>query len=109
MGFAFCQTGQNGEQQFALHLSGIDILFFKENVDSHTAELTDSLNALHRVSGKSANGLHNDIIDLAFTSKFIFVVASHVISPVRGAKNFYFIADSSFPIEWEIKKPHDNS
>ena len=81
MGFTLCQTGQNRKQQFALHLSGVNILFFEENVDSHTAKSADGLNALHCVAGKAADGLHNDII-ANFPGIVILNLISYIIKLV---------------------------
>ena len=72
LAFLLGQRGHDRQQHLTLGIHRIDGLLLKENGDVHILELSDILQAVQRVTGKSANRLGDDHVD-------IFGVAWHFL------------------------------
>ena len=63
--FLLCQARHNGKQHLTLGIHGVDVLFFKENRDVLLLQFPDILQTIQGVSGKPADGLGNDHINVS--------------------------------------------
>ena len=63
-GLALRKAAQNGKHQLTFHFAGIQVFFLKIDVNSQVYQLSDQFQAVHRVSGKPADGLRDNEIDL---------------------------------------------
>lgn len=62
--FFLRQGGHDGQQQLAFAIKGPDILFLEEDLHVMFFELTNGCQRVDRVSGKPADGLGDDQVDL---------------------------------------------
>ena len=53
--FFLCQAGHNRQQQFALAVKGVDVLFFEVDFHAFFFQLADGNQAVDRVSGEAAD------------------------------------------------------
>ena len=65
LAFLLCQARHNGKQHLTLGIHGVDILFFKENRDVLFLQFPNIFQAIQGVSGKPADGLGNDHINVS--------------------------------------------
>ena len=65
LAFLLCQARHNGKQHLTLGIRGVDVLFFKENRDVLLLQFSDILQTIQGVSGKTADGLGNDHINVS--------------------------------------------
>ena len=63
--FLLCQARHNGKQYLTLRIHGVDVLFFKKNRDVFLLQFPDILQTIQGVSGKPADGLGNDHINVS--------------------------------------------
>lgn len=62
--FLLCQARHDGEQHLTLGIHGVDALFFKENRDILFLRFPDIFQTVQSISGKLADGLCNDHINV---------------------------------------------
>ena len=53
------------QHDFAVGVQGLDVLFFKENIDSEFLQLTNRPQKRDRISGKAADRFCDDHIDVS--------------------------------------------
>lgn len=61
--FFLCQARHDGEQQFALAVKGVDVLFFEVDFYAFFFQFADGNQAVNRVSGEAADRLCDDEVD----------------------------------------------
>lgn len=61
--FFLCQARHDGEQQFALAVKGVDVLFFEVDFYAFFFQLADGNQAVNRVSGEATDRLCDDEVD----------------------------------------------
>ena len=61
--FFLCQARHDGEQQFALAVKGVDVLFFEVDFYAFFFQFADGNQAVNRVSGEAADRLRDDEVD----------------------------------------------
>ena len=63
--FFLCQARHDGEQQFALAVKGVDVLFFEVDFYAFFFQFADGNQAVDRVSGEAADRFCDDEVDFA--------------------------------------------
>ena len=75
--FFLGQAGHNRDEKFALAVQGVDVLLFKVDLDALLLELSHRNEAVHRVSGKSADRLGDNEVNLS-----VQCVLDHLIEAI---------------------------
>src|SRR5699024_4695352 len=65
LAFLLCQACHDGKQYLTLGIHGVDVLFFKENRDVLLLQFPDIFQTIQGVSGKPADGLGDDHINVS--------------------------------------------
>lgn len=61
--FFLCVGCQNGQHQLSVRAHGMDVLFFKENIDTQAFQFPDGFQQRDRISGEAGDTFCNDEVD----------------------------------------------
>ena len=75
--FILGKRSQNGEQQLAAAIHGVDAFLFKANANAHVLQLAGIIQAILGVTGKSGNGLGNHQVNFS-----CLAVSNHAVELV---------------------------